>query len=78
MTSKVCPVCSETDTGAYYDEFSTERIRELTVETQEKGHVAPTLSAYYQAIVAPSVCGKAAAAARKGVRGNVHISRVGQ
>jgi len=47
---------------AHYDKISTERIRERMVGFQERSHVAPTLLAYYQAIVAPGFCEKIAAA----------------
>ena len=48
-----------------YDRVSTERVHELMVEYQEKSHVAPTLSAYYRAVAAPSFCEKAAAASTR-------------
>ena len=48
--------------GAHYDKTSIERIRELTEGLEEKGHISYTLYAYYQAISAPRICEKAAAA----------------
>jgi len=57
--------CFASGKGAEYDEVSTERIRELMVEFQEPSQVAPTLSAYYQAIAAPSFCEKAANASTR-------------
>jgi len=50
---------------AHYDEVSIERIRELMMEFEGRSHVAPTLSAYYQAIAAPRFCEEAAAASRR-------------
>ena len=45
-----------------YDKVPTEEIRGIMVQYQERSHVAPTVSAYYQAIAAPSFCEKAAGA----------------
>ena len=48
-----------------YDKVSTEKLRELMVEFQERSHVSPSFSAYYQAIVAPNFCEEVAAASTR-------------
>ena len=51
-----------------YEKYSTERIIELMVGSQEESHVIPTLSAYYQAIAASSSREQAAAASTRRLR----------
>ena len=65
--------------GAHYDKISNEKIRELTAGCQEGRHVSRTVSAYYQAILAPKLCENAPAApthrlSNKRVWGDTYIS----